>query len=276
MARVRFGGFGIKNDGSSRPPPVSKSEETSAGKKRLSDFITEAEDSRLRKTWTTLDGLKLAVREALDHAKATKHRVGWVRGDTVASLETLEELNLVRKENERIREALGTLAVEVPLPNIPAVSDPLEIDLLPVSVQNGFSGTSSGSQARIKGTWIAVFPIFFGNLKWQSNDWNGEYFHSVDDEESCVAIGSALAGEVAAVDTSGMFKISKGTLDRLSSYYIEVGLMATEGENPFTETAQKVARRHRISDDASSAFTLSGGEVQVSTTQRELPDDIPF
>ncbi|TIP10602.1 DUF4062 domain-containing protein [Mesorhizobium sp.] len=255
--------------------PADKSEATDAGKKRLADFITEAEDGRLRKTWTTLDGLKLAVREALDHAKATKARVGWVRGDAVTSLETLEELNLVRKENDRFRQALGNLQIEVPLPSIPAASDPIEIDLLPVSIQNR-SGTTSGSQARIKGTWISVFPIFFGNLKWRSNDWNGDYHYSVDDDDSCVAIGSSLAGEVAAVDTSGMFKISKGTLDRLSSYYTEAGLMITEGVNPFTETAQRVARRHRISDQASSNLALLEGEVKVSTATSELDNEIPF
>lgn len=254
--------------------PVDRSEGTDEGRRRLADFITEAETGRLRTEWTTLDGLKLAVREALDHAKATKPRAGWVRGDSVANLETLEELNVVRKDNERLREALGNLAIEVPLPSIPAAIDPVEIGLLPVSV-----GTRSGSPAKLKGTWITVFPVFFGNLKWDSNNnWNGEEYHYIDDDASCVAIGSALAGEVATVDTSGLFKISKGTLDRLTSYYIEVGLMTTDGGNPFTEAAQRVARRHRISTDVSSGFVLLAGEVTVSTVSfsRELDEEIPF
>lgn len=257
---------------------VDKSEETATSKKRLSDFIVEAEQSRLRKTWTTLDGLKLAAREALDNAKATKPRIGWVRGDSAANLETLEELNSVRKENERFRQALGNLQIEVPLPSIPAANDLLEINLLPVNARNG-SGVASGSHARIKASWISVFPVFFGNLKWYSNDWNNEYEYRINDVESCIAIGSALAGEVSTVDTSGLFKISKGTLDRLSSYYIEAGLMTTEGESPFTEIAQRVARRHRISGDASSGFLLSEGEVKVSSPNfgsRDLNDEIPF
>lgn len=257
--------------------PVNKSEETSTGKRRLSEFIAEAESSRLRKEWTTLDGLKLAVREALDHAKATKPRVGWVRGNSVASLEALEELNLVRKENEKFREALGNLAIDVPLPNIPGASETVEIDLLPAPVRRGAFGSGLGSHATIKGTWISVFPIFFSNLKWRTNDWNGEYFYSVDDDDSCVAIGSALAGELASFDTSGEFKISKGTLDRLSSYYIEAGLMTTAGENPFTEVAQKVARRYRINKVNSSVFALSKGELKIFTaSSRDLDDEIPF
>ncbi|WP_457300479.1 DUF4062 domain-containing protein [Phyllobacterium sp. P5_D12] len=39
---------------------LDKSEKTDVGKKRLDDFISEAEANRLRKTWDTLDGLKLA------------------------------------------------------------------------------------------------------------------------------------------------------------------------------------------------------------------------
>ena len=65
--------------------PANKSEDSPAGKARLSDFAAEAQTTRIRKTWTTRDGLKLAVREALDHAKATKPSIGWVRGDTLTS-----------------------------------------------------------------------------------------------------------------------------------------------------------------------------------------------
>jgi len=250
--------------------PTGKSEETDEGKRRLAEFIAEAEDGRLRKTWTTLDGLKLAVREALDHAKATKPRTGWVRGDSIASLATLEELNAVRKENDRFREALGKLEIDMPLPNIPAPDDPIEIDLLPVSIQKGFRITS-GTLAKIRGTWISVFPIFYTKLKYRTNDWNDRWYHTIDEYESCVAIGAALASEVAAVDATGMFKINKGTLDRLSSYYTEAGLMTPEGETLFTQIAQRLARRYSISGEASSNIVLLEGEVKIITEDSEIP-----
>lgn len=260
---------------------TDKSEETAAGKKRLSDFISEAERSRVRKNWTTLDGLKLAVREALDHAKATKPRIGWVRGDSIANLETLEELNSVRKENEKFRTALGNLAVEVPLPNIPSADDEVVVDLLPTSISRGFSRVASGSSARIKGTWISMFPIFFSNLKWSSSDWNGEYYQNIDNDASCSAIGAAIAAEIATFDTTNLFKISKTSLERLSSYYIEAGLMTTEGGNPFTESAQRLARRHLINQTSASPFVIVEGEVKVSTTSpadtsHRYEEDIPF
>lgn len=252
--------------------PSAKSEDTDPGKKHLCDFIAEAESGRLRKTWMSLDGLKLAVREALDHAKATKQRVGWVRGDTIAALDALEELNQVRRENERLRELLGNLEVDVPLPALPEADEPLEFDLLPLIVEKGRFGTKFGSYARIMATWISVFPVFYSNLKWRTNDWDGVNYHNIDDKDSCVSIGSAIAGELGRIDATGLFKIGKNTLDRLSSYYIERGLMTTDGEGPFTPEGHRTARRHRISQDIERAFKLLAGEVKVTSET----DDIPF
>lgn len=259
---------------------ADKSEETSSGKKRLKDFIAEAEKGRLRKTWNSVDGLKLAVREALDNAKATKPRVGWVRGDTIASLEALEELHLVRKENRAFKEALGRLEIDVPLPEIPEANDLVGLDLMPATDSGGYASTpSAGSYAKIECSWISAFTVFHGNLKWGVNDWNDQYYYNVDEDESCIAIGSALAGEVSGIDTSGKFKISKTNLDRLMSYYIEVGLVTTEGDEPFTPAAQKIARRHRIAESSEASFSLISGKIEVSeiaSNNRSLDDEIPF
>ncbi len=251
--------------------PSGKSENTDLGKKRLIDFIAEAEAGRLRKTWTTLDGLKLSVREALDHAKATKQRVGWVRGDTVATLDALEELNHVRKENERLRLELGNLEVDVPLPRLPEMHEYVEFDLFPLSSKTGPLSTATGSYARLTAAWISVFPFFYSKLNWRS-EWNGERYYTVDDDNSCTAIGSAIAGELARAETSGLYRIGQSTLERFSSYYIECGLMTAEGEGPFTQAAHRVARRHLISQEAILAFKVVAGEVKVSYQD----DDIPF
>lgn len=86
---------------------VSKSEKTERGKRALIAFIQKVSEKRLRKEWTSLDGLKLGVREALDHAKATKPRPGWVRGDKTASIDVLEELNELRKERAAAEKNAG-------------------------------------------------------------------------------------------------------------------------------------------------------------------------
>lgn len=256
--------------------PANKSEDSVEGKKRLAAFVAAVETNRLRKTWITSDGLKLAVREALEHAKATKPAVGWVRGDVVASMEALEELNEVRKENAKYRDAIGILEIELALPPIPAADDPITIDLLP----NNGGGLPYGSTATIQTTWIAAFPLFFNNLKWGTSDWNNEYAYYIDDDRSCVEIGSAIAGAAESVDASGVFKISKSTLDRLMSYYIEVGLMNAVGaEKAFTETAQRVARRHSIVGGSPVALKVISGKIAVTSPnapRSNLSDEIPF
>lgn len=219
--------------------PADKLEDSDAGRQRLRAFIAEAEHKRLRKTWATLGDLKLAVREALDHAKATKPRVGWVRGDTVASLDALEELNEVRKENEKFRGALGNLAVDIPLPSIPSASELTVISLLPLVSNNRYGDRRQGSSAKVQGSWISFFPAFFSNLEIQTNDWSGDYYWYVKHDESCEGIGSAIAGELTSVDTAGLFKISRGTLDRLVAYYTEAGLMVPGNEGQSRSQKQR-------------------------------------
>lgn len=258
--------------------PFNKSEDSPEGKKRLAAFVQEVANGRLRKTWTTPDDLKLAVREALDHSKATKPRVGWVRGDTIASVEALEELNEVRKQNQKYRDTIGHLEVELAMPQLPATDSEVDIELLPVAVRS-YGTTISGSYAKLRSNWIGAFPIFFSNLQWSATDWGGETRFYVDMDKSFGAIGAGFAGELASFDTQNLFRISKSTYDRLSSYYVEVGLMETEGESPFTDLAKKFARRQTVSGNPASFFTLIKGDViSKSDTQQksDLDDEIPF
>lgn len=89
--------------------PANLTEKEPDGRDALNRFIKKASANRIRKSWNSIDGLKLAVREALDHSKATKLRPGWIRGDTAASEETLLELNELRKEVERLRQETSTI-----------------------------------------------------------------------------------------------------------------------------------------------------------------------
>lgn len=251
-----------------------KSEKSQSGTKRLHEFIKEAEKGRLRRTWSTRDGLKLAVREALENAKSTKPRTGWVRGDLAANLETLNELNQARKEIEEYRKTINQLEVEFPLPQIPQATDPVDIQLFPLTLNSGYGGeVKVGSRCRVRASWISVFPIFQANLSFVRGDWNGQDEYFVEKKESCVAIGSAIAGEISHVETTELFKIGEDTLDRLFNYYVEVELMLLTGDVPFTEVAQKLARRHSINGELSTIFEILDGEIEVSRTKNE---EIPF
>lgn len=259
---------------------AGKSESTEIGRKKLKEFIAEAENKRIRKAWETIGELKLAVREALDHAKRAKPRIGWVRGDSIASFDALEELNEVRKENEKFRDTLGNLAVDIPLPKMPAATDMTTITLLPLTSKSRSGERREGSSAKIQGSWIAFFPLFFSNLEVKTNDWNGDYYWYIQHDGSCVGFASAIAGELTWIDTTNLFTISRGTLDRLIAYYTEAGLMVSTniGESAFTEAAQRVARRHHVVGEAGS-FEVVDGEISVNVVpsfSADLDKDIPF
>ena len=254
---------------------TGKSEASDAGKAKLKAFIEEAETGRLRKTWSTLDGLKLAVREALDNAKATKPRVGWVRGNTVANVATFEELNQLRKENETLRNASATPEIDLSLPPIPNPSDTVEIQIH--STTHVAEGKHyRGSQAVVTSTWITAFPTFHSNFRWDSSGWNNSEYYP-DEVNSCLEIGSAIAESIAHSPAYSCFTISKDTLKRLTNYYIEAGLMRPPGsDEPFTSSAEKIARRYNITNTHPTAFTVKEGMITVSVVSRDLDDDIPF
>lgn len=260
---------------------IGKAETTDIGREKLREFIAEAEKDRIRKAWTNKGELQLAVIQALEHAKRAKPRAGWVRGDSVASSEILEELNDVRKENDKYRDLLGTVALDIPLPPLPASGDETVITLID-SVgfrKNGFQ--QRGSSAKIVGPWISFFPIFYSHLDHQNHDYNGDYYVRIDHEESCISIGSAIAAEFAAFDTKGLFKLTRPSLDKLIAYYTEIGLMISSdlGENPFTEEAKRVARRYYISGEVPK-FRVAEGEISTSQVSMsystDLDEDIPF
>jgi hypothetical protein len=254
---------------------VKDTEKTATGSKRLEEFIKTVSTGRLRKGWSTKDGLKLAVREALENAKATKPRVGWVRGDSVASLDLLEELNVMRKENEQFRNTIGKLHIDMPLPDIPRPSENITITL--EELQGGYE-----SYAKVKGSWIDFFPLFFSNLVWNTNDWNGDFSWYQDTDESCTKIGSAIASEVSGKSLIGKYKMTPNMLEMLAGYYEEAGLLLpSEAGDAFSQTAKQYARRYRIAsaDADKGAITLLEGKISEGnppTTSRDLDDEIPF
>jgi len=254
--------------------PAADTEQTDAGKEKLTRFIEEVSKARLIKHWDSNDSLKLAVSEALNHAKATKPRIGWVRGDSVANIEALTELNQIRKENEKLKANIEQFDIDIPFPEIPEAADEITIPLV-----SNHTGSVYGSEAKIRCSWIACFPIFYDNLSWNTNDWGSKYFYYIDDE-SRIKIGSALASEVSKKDTKSAFTITEITFAALKSYYIEIGFMRSAGEEPFTERAERFARRQSIANmNTSAEISLVEGEItiqQASYGATKLDDEIPF
>lgn len=256
---------------------AEKIEQFDEGRRRLVEFIAEASQGRTRTTWTTVGDLKAAVLAALVHAKQTKPRVGWIRGDAVASIEALEELNEVRKENAKFREALGTLEVDIPHIPLPAIHAGVEIDFMGnrPDRMRGF-----GSSGTISTTWMALFPLLHPNLVWSNENYNDGYW--IDENTSCVSVGSALVQEVMEGHAHKFFRISLGSLRKLIAYYIEAGLMNPQtNERPFTEVADRLARRQHFMTGEKPPFRLSRGRTEITPQEPAfesggMDDDIPF
>lgn len=255
---------------------ADKTERTEDGRKRLESFISEASLGRTRKTWRTIGDLKTAVLNALGNAKQTKPRTGWVRGDTVANVDVLEQLNEVRQENAKFREELGTLEVHIPHIPLPPIEEALEVEFMSNRPQRQGGYGSSGA---IVTTWLSLFLHVHPNISWGSDDEGGYW---INERDSCVAIGSALVQEVFSGDAGAYFKISPNTFRKLTSYYIEAGLMLPQdNERPFTDIADRLARRHHFVKTDGPAFALVRGKAKVHSQAPEfepqgMDDDIPF
>lgn len=259
---------------------AEKTEASDEGRKRLEAFIVEASAGRTRKTWTSTGDLKAAVLSALVNSKQVRPRVGWVRGDVVASVDALEQLNAVRIENAKFREVMGHVEVEITLPPLPPIDAEVTVDFLPHTAEGRFTN-KRGSRGTVRSTWMGLFPVFFSNLSWGNGGFDGTYW--INNDEARVAIASAVAQELSRHDTAACFTLTPATFERLVAYYREVGLMHSEGAGePFTELAEKVARRHRIAGGGSQTFELVDGSVDVTVVAKELSsdgppiDDIPF
>ncbi|MEH6675352.1 MAG: DUF4062 domain-containing protein [Sulfitobacter sp.] len=248
---------------------VDKSEALPESQEKLRLFIVEASTNRIRKNWSTVDGLKLAVREALDHAKVTKVRPGWVRGNLLANSEVLEELALAQRENLTLKKSLGGFIDKEYLPDIPAISDTTTVHIVTYA-----NNSYLEENYVIRGKWIDFFTVFFSTCSFNYNDWGGDNFWYIDDDGSRKEFATAIF-DVIGTDTVSMPQLTKNSFEILKSYFIEAEFLnsVNEGE-PFTTVAGTVARRQQIANvAATSRFEV----VEIlKPSLREISDEIPF
>lgn len=72
------------------------------GKKMLEQFHQELKKSKVVKFWSSKDELKSQIILSMLRLKRERPTVGWVRADKVATTEILEDINELRKENDRL------------------------------------------------------------------------------------------------------------------------------------------------------------------------------
>jgi Domain of unknown function (DUF4062) len=72
---------------------------------KLSQFRTKVMESRIVKQWEVASDLPAAVLLSLTHAIKRFPQHGWVRGDTVSSIQLLTQINELRAENDRLKQS---------------------------------------------------------------------------------------------------------------------------------------------------------------------------
>lgn len=139
-----------------RPDDISigKSEKDPNMGAKLQDFRAKVSTGRLVRYWNSPDQLPGLV--ALNISKAVKSfpAVGWVRANRAASEDLLNEINLLRKENQKLQAAATETG---PLISIQDLAGLDELFLLSGTYEiRGFSGVRSWSTAM---SWSEIFSV---------------------------------------------------------------------------------------------------------------------
>jgi len=261
--------------------PVNKSENDNDKKEKLHKLIEGLKSNTIIDYWSNPDQLSMKTLAALSQARVNFEGIGWIRGDRAATSDILNEINELRKENNRLRNDLGNLELDIPLPDLPNHTDTIRIDIAANFENRSYNGSNKyGSDARIDCSWIELFPFFYSNIEWSGSDWNEESYYFIEDDKSCIKIGSAIASFASGLDTGDAFRLTKNSFETLKSYFIEVGLMSPNNtEEPFTVSAKKFARRQRINSIANaSTMNIVEGKITMApqSVSPDLDDEIPF
>ncbi|MES2916347.1 MAG: DUF4062 domain-containing protein [Pseudomonadota bacterium] len=148
--------------------PASKVEASETGREKLGAFLKKLTEKRLRKEWRSTDGLKLAVREAIDHAKATKARPGWVRGTELAAEEAMtkiialeSEVRNLRYENSKFEDLYTDAKAEVSQAGLDGLAQLDDIFDLVID--------SDGRMVNLKFTWGELFTFLVPIIRLRTN-----------------------------------------------------------------------------------------------------------
>jgi hypothetical protein len=109
--------------------PVGKTDKDPALAKRLDTFRERVQTNRLIKYWKSADELPGLVSLSLSKTIKTYPAVGWIRGNSSATPEILEELNSLRKLNDELRTKLAASSFEIsePVANIAGLDEKFEL-----------------------------------------------------------------------------------------------------------------------------------------------------
>lgn len=141
--------------------PVARSEIKPETREKLSQFRSKVADGRLVRFWKSADALPGLVALSLSKAMKAYPRNGWVRATSIPSVETLAELNDLRKKlaetQSELSEARKAVAPE------PIVADLASLDELVTVKGTCFTKSGlSGWSTRL--TWRELFATIAPSL----------------------------------------------------------------------------------------------------------------
>jgi hypothetical protein len=142
---------------------LGKSEEEPKQREKLERFKEKVSTGRLVKHWREPSELAGLVAISLQHTIKTHPAVGWIRADTAASVDVLNDVNRLRKENENLRSVLSRLKAPPALPDLAGLDE--EVDL-PYRYRSG----SFSRDEKVRTTWRRIFSCIAPYVARNSNE----------------------------------------------------------------------------------------------------------
>jgi hypothetical protein len=152
--------------------PVGKSDIDPLLRGKLSAFREKVSGTRLVKFWRSAAELPGLVALSLSKTIKVHPAVGWVRASNVANDELLRDLNTLRKENETLRSAVGTLQEAVgprPHDSLAGLDEAFDVKIQ-YSVYDHYAGQSHTKTESHRTTWADLFARIAPDLLEHPND----------------------------------------------------------------------------------------------------------
>lgn len=145
--------------------PVGKSDTDSTVVDSLNRFRDKVMKGRLVKLWSTRQELESLVLKALNHAFNDFPQVGWIRGDSVAKEDLLEQLNRTLWENASLKDELDELQTQKILPKIEDIADLYDTYDVRINCKFRENNVMTYRYATISVKWKEIFVSIAGFLE---------------------------------------------------------------------------------------------------------------
>lgn len=242
-----------------KPEKIELGKSEQEAPEKLQAFREKVETSKHVKYWTSPDDLAGKVARSFATFRKNYPASGWVRGDQVTSSESLEEINVLRKELEATRAALNTAQTHPP-PGAANFSQESEVVEFPLEASGLSGGVRHRTEFMSTATWDELFsklgPLLLDEC--EENAMMGRldsYFSIRRRDQAEIALRSDGA-EDPVTDASA--KLHLDTFGTLMVQFKALGLI-------------EKSRRKRSVSDAGTYWTLTPYGDRHLTSLRAIP-----